>query len=144
VFRQSCPKIHGRPALGILVFYDRGVEGVERLLVARHAKEFYTKDWDQDEGDPVGGARAIVRARDPKRIGINQAVKILMATADGRPQAEARDGARPSTPRASPLPRTGGRDAGTAPARELSATRASCDHARDGARGFSSAVITPD
>jgi len=62
--------------LGILVFYDRGEGGIERLLVARHAKEFYTKDWDQFNETQWEALARIIKARNPKRIGIDQAVKI--------------------------------------------------------------------
>jgi Xaa-Pro aminopeptidase len=77
VFRQLVPEDPWAVRrLGILVFHDRGEQGVERLLVARHAKEFYTKDWNQATETQWEALARIVRARDPKRIGINQAVKI--------------------------------------------------------------------
>jgi Xaa-Pro aminopeptidase len=62
--------------LGILVFYDRGEQGIERLLVARHPKEFYEKDWDEARETQWEALARIIRARNPRRIGINQAVKI--------------------------------------------------------------------
>ena len=63
--------------LGMLVFFDRGPQaGVERVLVAYHAKEFYTKDWDGEKETQWEALARVVRQRNPKRIGINQAVKI--------------------------------------------------------------------
>lgn len=77
VFRQLVPEDPWAVRrLGILVFYDRGAQGVERLLIARHAKEFYAKDWDQFNETQWEALARIIKARNPKRIGINQAVKI--------------------------------------------------------------------
>ena len=77
VFRQLVPEDPWAVRrLGILVFYDRGAAGIERLLVARHAKEFYAKDWDQFNETQWQALARIIRARNPRRIGINQAVRI--------------------------------------------------------------------
>ncbi len=62
--------------LSIYVFYDRGEAGIERLLIARHAREFYTKDWNQFEETQWEALRRIIEARDPKRIGIDEARQI--------------------------------------------------------------------
>lgn len=77
VFRQLVPEDPWAiRRLGILVFFDRGEGGVERLLVARHAKAFYTKDWDQFNETQWEALARIIKARNPGRIGINQGVKI--------------------------------------------------------------------
>lgn len=77
VFRQLVPEDPWAVRrLGILVFYDRGAEGVERLLIARHAKDLYTKDWDQFKETQWEALARVIKARNPKRIGIDQAVKI--------------------------------------------------------------------
>jgi Xaa-Pro aminopeptidase len=62
--------------LGMIVFYDRGAQGVERVLVAHHAKEFYTKDWKEDREGQWEALARVIRERNPKKIGIDQAVKI--------------------------------------------------------------------
>ena len=62
--------------LGMLVFYDRGAEGIERVLVAHHAKEFYTKDWNADRESQWEALARVIKARNPRRIGINQATRI--------------------------------------------------------------------
>jgi Xaa-Pro aminopeptidase len=63
--------------LGILVFYDRGAEGVERLIVSHHGRQFYTKDWNEEKGESQWEALArVIRTRNPRRIGINQGVRI--------------------------------------------------------------------
>jgi hypothetical protein len=62
--------------LSMLVFYDRGGAGVERVLIARHAKPSYVKDWNEGQETQWQALARVVAARDPKRIGINQAEKI--------------------------------------------------------------------
>jgi len=62
--------------LGMIVFYDGGAQGVERVLVAHHQKEFYTKDWKEDREGQWEALARVIRERNPKRIGIDQAVKI--------------------------------------------------------------------
>lgn len=62
--------------LGMLVFFDRGAQGVERVLIAHHAKDFYTKDWNEGKETQWEALGRVVRARNPKRIAIDQAVKI--------------------------------------------------------------------
>lgn len=62
--------------LGMIVFYDRGAQGVERVLVAHHQKDFYTKDWKEDREGQWEALARVIRERNPKRIGIDQAVKI--------------------------------------------------------------------
>jgi Xaa-Pro aminopeptidase len=77
VFRQLVPEDPWAVRrLGILVFYDRGAAGVERLLIAHHEKELYKKDWDQFNETQWQALARIIKARNPKRIGIDQAVKI--------------------------------------------------------------------
>jgi len=60
--------------LSILVFYDRGIDqGVERFSVSRYGiGELFPTIWkagDEDQWTALAGA---VKARDPKRIGINE------------------------------------------------------------------------
>jgi Xaa-Pro aminopeptidase len=62
--------------LGMIVFFDRGPQGVERVLVAHHQKDFYTKDWKEDREGQWEALARVIRERNPKRIGIDQAVKI--------------------------------------------------------------------
>ncbi len=63
--------------LGVLVFFDRGPQaGVERVLVAYHAKDLFTRDWDGGKETQWQALARVVRARNPRRIGINQGVKI--------------------------------------------------------------------
>jgi len=62
--------------LGILVFYDRGAEGIERLIVAHHPRQFYTKDWNAERESQWEALARVIRARNPRRIGIDQAVRI--------------------------------------------------------------------
>jgi Xaa-Pro aminopeptidase len=62
--------------LGMLVFYDRGAQGIERILVAHHEKDFYTKDWNEGKETQWEALARVVKARNPKRIGIDQAVRI--------------------------------------------------------------------
>jgi len=92
-----------------------------------------------------GGARAHRAGARSEAHRHQPAVKIPYATADGRPQAEARDGARPSYAGASPLPRTW--PVAILERRlpeELSAYARVVAITHRCARGFSSAVITPD
>lgn len=62
--------------LGIIVFYDRGTQGIERLLIAHHTKDFYTKDWNEDRESQWEALARVIKARNPRRIGIDQAVRI--------------------------------------------------------------------
>ncbi len=62
--------------LSMLVFYDRGAQGIERILVAHHGREFYTKEWLEDRESQWEALARVIRTRNPKRIGINQAVRI--------------------------------------------------------------------
>src|SRR5688572_24729757 len=57
----------------ILVFFDRGVEkGVERLTVSRYPlRGFYDAAWEGgDEDEQWKRVAALIRERNPKRIGI--------------------------------------------------------------------------
>lgn len=62
--------------LGMLVFYDQGERGIERVLIAHHAKELYTKDWNEGKETQWEALARVVKARNPRRIGIDQAAKI--------------------------------------------------------------------
>jgi len=68
--------------LTMLVFYDRGKEGVERLAVSRYGiRGFYEGVWNPDEMDQWTCLAKVVSERDPKRIGIN--VSDTFAFGDG-------------------------------------------------------------
>ena len=62
--------------LSMLVFFDKGAQGVEHILVAHHGREFYTKDWNEDQEGQWDALARVIRTRNPKRIGIDQAVRI--------------------------------------------------------------------
>lgn len=62
--------------LGMLVFFDRGAEGIERLIVAHHPREFYTRDWNEDRESQWEALARVIKTRNPRRIGIDQAVRI--------------------------------------------------------------------
>jgi Xaa-Pro aminopeptidase len=61
--------------LTMLVFHDRGGDkGVERFAVSRYGiRDLYPTVWKADEEDQWQALANAVRARDPKRIGINEA-----------------------------------------------------------------------
>ena len=68
----------------ILVFHDRGEEGVERLTVSRYGQgDFYKSAWEEGGSLDEQWARLgeVVAERNPERIGIN--VSEGWATADG-------------------------------------------------------------
>jgi hypothetical protein len=57
----------------MLVFFDRGAEGVERLTVSRGPiGQFYKSAWEPDKIDQWARLAQIVRERNPKRIGIDE------------------------------------------------------------------------
>jgi hypothetical protein len=57
----------------MLVFCDRGKEGVERLSLSRAGQgDLYKEVWDSAKSDQWTALREIVQARKPKRIGINE------------------------------------------------------------------------
>lgn len=56
----------------MLVFYDRGREGVERVAVSRYGiRDFYRGVWNPEEMDQWSCLAKVVAERDPKRIGID-------------------------------------------------------------------------
>ena len=61
--------------LSMLVFHDRGGDkGVERFSVSRYGiRDLYPTVWKANEEDQWQALANAVRARDPKRIGINEA-----------------------------------------------------------------------
>ena len=75
--------------LTMFVYTDRGTAGIERLTVNRYGggdlhKDFpryYTAAWEPESLDPWDRLAAIVKARNPKRIGINESR--TFAFADG-------------------------------------------------------------
>ena len=75
--------------LTMLVFFDRGAAGVERLIVNRYGggdlhkdfKDFYQAAWEPEEIDSWQRLARIIEARNPKKIAINESV--TWAFADG-------------------------------------------------------------
>ena len=59
--------------LTMLVFYDRGEKGIERLAVSRYGiGNYYRGVWNPEEMDQWTCLAKVVAERDPKRIGINE------------------------------------------------------------------------
>ncbi len=59
----------------MLVFYDRGREGVERLTVGRsNIGQFYKAVWEPEKIDQWVRLSQLIEERNPKRIGINESV----------------------------------------------------------------------
>ncbi len=59
--------------LTILVFHDRGAEGVERLAVGRSGPGgLYKSVWDPAKSDQWTRLAEIIKERNPKRIGIDE------------------------------------------------------------------------
>jgi Xaa-Pro aminopeptidase len=57
----------------MLVFFDRGAEGIERLTVSRsNIGTFYKSAWEPDKIDQWVRLGQIVKERSPKRIGIDE------------------------------------------------------------------------
>jgi Xaa-Pro aminopeptidase len=57
----------------MLVFFDRGAQGVERLTVSRsNIGTFYRSAWEPDKIDQWARLAQIVKERNPKRIGIDE------------------------------------------------------------------------
>ena len=57
----------------MLVFFDRGKEGIERLTVSRSGiGQFYTSVWNPDKIDQWVRLGEIIKERNPKKIGINE------------------------------------------------------------------------
>ncbi len=65
--------VHAARRTTMLVFFDRGAEGVERLTVNRYPfGQFYESAWEGgDLDDQWKGLASVIAARNPKRIGIN-------------------------------------------------------------------------
>ena len=56
----------------MLVFYDQGEKGIERVAVSRYGiANFYKGVWNPDEMDQWNCLAKVVKDRDPKKIGIN-------------------------------------------------------------------------
>lgn len=59
--------------LTMLVFYDRGGEGVERLAVSRYGiGNFYKTVWEPEKMDQWECLARVIKEREPQRIGINE------------------------------------------------------------------------
>lgn len=61
------------PITQIVVFYDKGEEGIERLNVSRtNMKGLYIRAWDPEKEEQWKCLARIIAERDPKRIAINE------------------------------------------------------------------------
>ena len=59
--------------LTMLVFYDKGEKGVERLAVSRYGiRNFYKGVWQPEKTDQWDCLAKVIKERNPKRIGINE------------------------------------------------------------------------
>lgn len=59
--------------LTMLVFYDRGEKGVERLAVSRYGiRDFYEGVWQPEKIEQWECLAKVIKERNPKRIGINE------------------------------------------------------------------------
>jgi len=59
--------------LTMLVFYDRGEKGVERLAVSRYGiGNFYKGVWEPEKIEQWECLAKVIKERNPKRIGINE------------------------------------------------------------------------
>ncbi len=57
----------------MLVFFDRGTEGLERLTISRSGiGQVYKSVWNPDKIDQWVRLAEIIKERDPKKIGINE------------------------------------------------------------------------
>jgi len=66
----------------MLVFFDRGKNGIERLTVGRYGiGKLYPASWDPEKIDQWSRLAEIVKERNPSRIGINESD--VFAFADG-------------------------------------------------------------
>jgi hypothetical protein len=59
--------------LTVLVFYDRGEGGIERLAVSRYGIEgFFKAVWEPEKLDQWQCLAQVIKERNPKRIGLNE------------------------------------------------------------------------
>jgi len=59
--------------LSMLVFFDKGKEGVERLTVSRYGiGEFYKSVWEPEKIEQWPCLAQVIKERNPKKIGINE------------------------------------------------------------------------
>jgi hypothetical protein len=73
--------------LSMLVFHDRGAAGVECLSVNRYGSgdfnremgDYYTPAWEPENLDPWRRLAAVVKARNPRKIGINESMTFALA-----------------------------------------------------------------
>ncbi|MEM8599386.1 MAG: M24 family metallopeptidase [Bacteroidota bacterium] len=65
----------------ILLFYDRGEEGVERLAIARYAVgDAFPAAWDPDtQPDQWARVAELIAERDPQRIALNRSTTFALA-----------------------------------------------------------------
>lgn len=83
VFKTMMPMDTWTPILQMLVFFDRGEEGIEKINLSRtKTHDLYRVPYTVRKPNPQWGwLREVVEARDPKRIAINEG-EIIWA-ADG-------------------------------------------------------------
>ncbi len=82
--------------LSMFVYFDRGAAGIERLTVNRYGggdlhkefPEYYQAAWEPETLDPWERLAAIVRARNPRKIAVNESE--TFAFADGLSAANKR------------------------------------------------------
>jgi len=68
--------------LTMLVFYDKGAEGVERLAVSRYGiRDFYKGVWEPEKIEQWQCLVKVIKERNPRRIGINESE--IFAFGDG-------------------------------------------------------------
>lgn len=74
VFRSLAPaEFLSSWRMYMLVFFDRGPEGVERISISRMgAGALYKEVWEHDKEDPWTCLGRVVRERKPERIGTNE------------------------------------------------------------------------
>jgi hypothetical protein len=64
----------------VLIFHDRGAEGVERMAVTRYPAGTFASAWDPDtQPDQWARIAEIVRQRDPRRIAVNVSEEFPLA-----------------------------------------------------------------
>jgi len=64
---------HSARRTTMLVFFDKGKDGVEKLTVGRYGiGDFYKASWEPEKIDQWSRLAQVVKERNPKRIGINE------------------------------------------------------------------------
>jgi Xaa-Pro aminopeptidase len=64
---------HSARRTTMLVFFDKGKEGIERLTVGRYGiGDLYRASWEPDKIDQWNRLAQVIKERNPQRIGINE------------------------------------------------------------------------